>query len=260
MLKWLPALLLVCSPVFGQGFVNVVRDTAAAPSISDCDDVTGLHAWWDATAGITEDVGVTTWADQKNSYDWVQTTDASQPALTSSCQNSLDCVEFDATNDFMTQAGAAEFIDTANNDITVVIVSNNKDNGGNEYFFVSDGDSVDRIWWRQSSDKLNCAVGGSIKACSGDISANTTYIAAWRYNTTTELLESFINGVITPFNSWAGTAGTAVEDGTAYLGTSAGAADFQNKQIMEVCIFLDDISNGDLDDLMDALNTKWSVF
>ena len=47
MFKWLPALLLVCSPVFGQGFVNVVRPPAA-PAGGIAHDATTVY-----TAGTT---------------------------------------------------------------------------------------------------------------------------------------------------------------------------------------------------------------
>ena len=260
MFKWLPALLLVCSPVFGQGFVNVVRDTAAAPSISDCDDVTGLVAWWDATAGITEDVGVTTWADQKGSYDFVQTTDANEPTLTATCQNSLDCVQFDNT-DYMTQAGAAEFFDFGNNDYTFVVVANAMTDNNNDYFLTQDGTSTNRTWWQQApSTDVTIGVSGSLKSSATEVGANTTYLGAWRFDQSGETLELFLNACCTPDAQWTSITGNTVEDGTVILGADYGLTAFDDKKIMEVCVFLSDVSDADLGGLFTALNTKWAVY
>jgi hypothetical protein len=50
-----------------------------------CDLAANLVGWWDATVGITEDVGVTTWEDQSgNGYNWTQNVDNYEPTLTSS--------------------------------------------------------------------------------------------------------------------------------------------------------------------------------
>ena len=44
-------------------------------------DESTLVAWYKNGTGITEDVGVASWADSSsNSYDMVQATDAEQPA------------------------------------------------------------------------------------------------------------------------------------------------------------------------------------
>lgn len=258
-------LLLLASPlsaqlvVSGTTFEDVTITTVADTSISDCDDVTGLHAWWDATAGITEDVGVTTWADQKNSYDWVQVTDADEPTLTATCQNSLDCIQFGAT-DYMSQAGAAEFFDFANNDYTFVVVANNMTDNNDDTWIEHDGTSSDRRWWAIGGGRqYYAAVGGTVRVISAGFSADTTNIIAWRWDLSATLLESFVNGSIVPYYSATQTPGT-VEDGTVLLGTNFEKTYFGDKKVMEICIFLADVTDDDLDAVMDALNAKWSAF
>jgi len=260
------AALLLTSPLSAQVTISGMTlsglDIIATTPVGvvDCDDVDGLHAWWDATAGITEDVGVTEWADQKNSYDWTQTVDASEPTLISSCQNSIACVDFDGTADYMSQSGAAEFFDFDNNDYTFIVVANAQDDANNDKFLTQDGTTTDRSWWIQSGGRqVGWAVSGNISISSTQVPINTTYISAMRWDESTGDFEIFHNACCTPETSTT-KGGDTVEDGTVYLGTDFGATLFEDKQIMEVCVYLSDVSDADLSDLFDALNTKWSVY
>jgi hypothetical protein len=161
----------------------------------------------------------------------------------------------------MSQSGTTDFFDFGNESYTIVVVANAKTDNDIDFFLTQDGVTLDRTWWRHGGGRQTlCAVSGSAKVCSDSWTEDTTFMSAWRYDAVGSVLESFNNGNITPYNTWTSISGDTVEDGTMYLGTDNAASNFDDKQIMEICIFKSDMSDADLDDLMDALNTKWAVF
>ena len=95
---------------------------------------TGLELWLKADAGITTDVGVTTWADQgPNGNDATQTTDNNEPTLLSNALNGNPIIDFDGSDD----ANADEMSGTAGfytNEYFVVVQPDVAVNGASNGF------------------------------------------------------------------------------------------------------------------------------
>lgn len=110
MRKLLFILAFIPSFLFGQTTINLSPDSTkydlhilGSGSFSPA-DLTDLILWLDAAVGVTEDVGVETWEDQSTSgNDMTQTTDADQPAYSTSDANfnNLPVIESDGVSEWL---------------------------------------------------------------------------------------------------------------------------------------------------------------
>jgi hypothetical protein len=111
---------------------NLVGGPSFSPS-----DLPNLDLWLKSDVGITQDVGVTTWADQSgNGNDATQTVDANEPALVASQINGLPVVRFNGTSHYM--AGTLTASSAQPNSLFVVGKFSNTT--GNRFIF--DGDTA----------------------------------------------------------------------------------------------------------------------
>jgi hypothetical protein len=86
-------------------------------------DLNNIQNWWTAEAGLTESGGsVSSWEDQINGYQLIQTASAAQPIITSSASilNDQQVVYFDGTDDYLYATTSPALLDGS--DFTIWMV------------------------------------------------------------------------------------------------------------------------------------------
>jgi len=256
--------LLLASPLFGQSQISDmqfsdVTISSTPEGVTDCDDVANLVAWYDATVGITEDVGVTTWADQKGSFDFTQTTDADEPEYVGTCLNGLECVRFDGSTEYMT---ASEMIDVSGAVAMFMVLRTGTIVTNNFYLGQADGGGQGRTWVSSINivgNKWSTYIGG------GGVHEGTTAVSIEQEYIVAITSDGEVAGDVGVFvdggsdeTSDTGTGEAA--DGLVALGASRDISGFWEVDIMEMCFYSAVPSAQDRADLFTALNAKWAVY
>jgi len=271
MRNWLTGLLLplLALPVYGQGITvgdgTTLADltiTATAAGVDACDDVADLVAWFDATTGVT--TGATfTWADQSgNGNDVTQSTAVFQPSVTTSCQNSLDCIAFDddiAEADFL--SGTEWGIDMNTTGLTVFIVFDLLTQSSSDYLLgQEDGTGQGRTWVDLSADPFNLITyfGGGTHQGTTALSADTTYIATLAIGSGAAAdVDIYVNG---GSDEETDTDQGEASNGDMVVGSARDTTTSDPHNIMEICVYETVLGTTDREAVRDALNTKWSVY
>ena len=266
--KSLVPLLLLASPVFGQVISDMqlgdVIVTEAAASVDACDDVADLVAWFDATTGVT--TGATfTWADQSgNGNDVDQSTAVLQPSVTTSCQNSLDCIYFDddcGEVDFLD--GSEWGIDLNTTGVTVFVVFDALGVNSTDYLLgQADGTGQGRNWWTFTASpdprELRTYLGGTAHDGTSEVAADTTYIGTIAIGSGSSAdVDVYLNGS-SDENSDTDTG--EASNGDMVIGSDRLTVTSDPHRIMEICVYDTVLGTTDREAVRDALNTKWSVY
>ena len=264
--KSLVPLLLLASPLFGQTISDMqladVIVTEAAAGVDACDDVADLVAWFDATTGVT--TGATfTWADQSgNGNDVTQSTTVLQPSVTASCQNSLDCIYFDADVaeiDFL--SGTEWGIDLNTTGAMVFIVTDLLTASNSDYLLgQADGTGQGRNWYDTSAAPNNVITyfGGATHQGTTELSSNTTYIIAFAIGSGAAAdVDIYVNG---GSDEETDTDQGEASNGDMMIGSARDGTLSDPHNIMEICVYETVLGTTDREAVRDALNTKWSVY
>jgi hypothetical protein len=223
----------------GQMLVhNEAAESGDYPSVLDEDSTKG---WWIAEAQyITEDVGVTTWAD-KSGYgeDLTVTADDSEPSF------SDDSIYFDGVDDYL----SVDITDIPQ-PFTIYIVASR--HSLDTTFFSSDG-STSRFYQPDGDPEMWCTFGSFIFIDGSDWPINT-----WA------VFKTVVNGASSEirFNNLTADTGNL---GTNSLVTfQISGYDTTNEQmelsVREIIIRAADDSSGDDDIIVSYLNTKYSIY
>lgn len=268
-LRTLALCLLLASPALGQ--ITLQNVTIADASInvdagvSDCGDVADLLAWYDATTGVSE--GATfTWADQSgNGNDVTQSTAIYQPAVSTSCQNSLDCINFD---DDLTEVdflqGSEWGLDVNTTGVTIFIIFDNlsgvlsSDNLLGQQ--AGTGSSRNFVTFTTSPDprEVRSYLGGGVHDGTSAIAANTTYLAILALGSGSSAnMDIYVNGG-SDENSDTDTG--LASNGDMVVGASHTTTTSDPHYIMEICVYDTVLSQANREAVRDALNTKWSIY
>lgn len=220
-------------------------------TIESPSDLTGLHTWLKADAGVLKTIAGTVaaadtetierWTDQSgNSRNADQSTAAKQPTLRASVQNSLPVVRFDggdvlATSAFtaLTQPFTVAFMAIANPDSTSRVVVG------------MTGSNV-----RVTSGNLWTAL--ALTALSGAAATTSPVIVIAKFNGTSSLIR--VNGTEATGDAGTGTASQLFVGG----GTSTPTAPY-NKDIGEVCIYSRGLTGAEISALETHLRSRWGI-
>lgn len=231
-------------------------------------DIANCGGWWDAsdTASITASGGaVSQWNDKSgNARHFTQGTGTNQPTTGTRTQNSLNVLDFDGSNDFMS---AGDVLDVGTGGLTVFVVAAYDVTGnggllsksragveGGRWGFVRDSGTMLAIFEDTANRQVSKAdtstsarivaqrvvrSGGNNQLYFGSTSQGTVATSgATNYNTTNVLL----------VGSYNDTAGT---------GPLAGY--YLNGWVGEVIVYTTNLADADMTTVFNYLSAKWSV-
>ena len=260
---------ILTSIIIGSSFVINTAQLAAARNLTNSsvvNDISGLTLWLESTSldsfddeDIEDGDLVENWYDispqNLNSYIATQSTSDSRPIYTKKAIGKLPGVNFDDTDDSLSISNF-----NANGYITIFVVGKFTDSD----FIVEHGPNASSndgfLFWGSNT---NSAPGRVTRSSSSSITATTQWfgneaaIGVMRYDDSN--ISYKLNDASFTNTANSSAANSIVQD-SLYIGSRAGSNLFSNGSFGEIIMFDRDLTDDEVDDIVEYLNKKWQVY
>ena len=248
------------------------QKTASAPP------VTGYKLWLDATiaASITSSGGaVSQWNDQSgNGYNFVQATGANQPITGTRTINGKNVIDFDGTNDSLSNATASNFTFMSTSAGTSTFIVGFRDTSASAQAIMDNCDG--------SSTLVGYYIGTSSSDLAELVVSNATSpvaIAQFGGPTVTDNAAFYLTILTDPGNGTAanrgyisynagsydqsntstGTPSGSAPTNTMKIGTKVTPSNYYNGTIGEIIVYPSKLSAGNVSSIKSYLSAKWGI-
>jgi hypothetical protein len=259
------------------GIVSSSRRGVAAP-------VAGYNVWLDAsdTATITESGNaVSAWTDKSaNAYVFQQLTAVNKPTTNTRTINSLNVLDFDGTNDFLTSTAAAStwnFMHNATGCTVFILLNTDANPGANSLVSTNvGGTTTPGVYYYVAPSGADQYHRVLVSGTSGTYVVNNIIDAAavWLNGTTqalglltdpsnaTTLARAKLyrnNDTNVAVNGGADGGAYSTNNATNTLDIASGGGNNLDGVIGEIIIYNSQLSSGDITSNMNYLKTKWGI-
>lgn len=247
-----------------------------ASSIAKSPITPGYSLWLDASDTSTISVSgneVTQWTDKSsNGYTFTQGTSTNRPSSGTRTVNSLNVIDFDGTNDFLSSTAAAStwnflhnptgntvfwvFLPDTTSNYSVIAFTNEGSGVNNGFTFQYLASSPQNLYYSITSNTTVCDLSFALTTGAA---ALYTFKADPANATLADRLKYYKNnGAATGTNTSSGTATTNNAYITLQLGGYTGFTHF-NGAIGEIIAYPSILSDADREKTRDYLITKWGL-